>query len=61
MNATVAAGPDPLVHQCRLPLSSTTLDLVAHLIRALLKKIGSRWRKLPPGRIAPDRPRYPPA
>jgi hypothetical protein len=37
---------------CRLPLSSATLDMVAGLGRAHLKKIGSRWRKLPPGRIA---------
>ncbi|WP_343236471.1 transposase family protein [Streptomyces sp. NEAU-S7GS2] len=51
MNATAAEGPDPLVYQCRLPLSSATLDLVANLLRARLKKIGSRWRKFP-GRIA---------
>nr|WP_051433567.1 transposase family protein [Streptomyces niveus] len=35
-----------------MPLSSATLDLVSGLIRGHLKKIGSRWRKLPPGRIA---------
>ncbi|MEU5719125.1 hypothetical protein AB0G71_25825 [Streptomyces sp. NPDC020403] len=34
------------------PLSSATLDLVAGLVRGHLKKIRSRWRKLPPGRIA---------
>jgi hypothetical protein len=45
-------GPDPLVYQCRLRLSSATLDLVANLVRAHLKKIRSRWRKLPPGRMA---------
>jgi hypothetical protein len=47
-----AEGPDPLVYQCRLPLSSATLDLVAGLVRVHLKKIRSRWRKLPPNRIA---------
>ncbi|MFD7472262.1 transposase family protein [Streptomyces sp. NPDC059837] len=45
-------GPDTLVYQCRLPLSTATLDMVAALIRGYLKKIGSRWRKLPPGKIA---------
>ena len=42
----------PLVYQCSLPLSRQTLTFVAGLLRAHLKKIGSRWRKLPPGRIA---------
>jgi hypothetical protein len=42
----------PLVYQCALPLSRQTLSFVADLLRAHLKKIGSRWRKLPPGRIA---------
>jgi hypothetical protein len=42
----------PLVYQCALPLSRQTLAFVADLLRARLKKIGSRWRKLPPGRIA---------
>lgn len=51
MNAAVAEGLDPLVHQCRLPLSTATLDMVAHLVRFHLKKIRSRWRKLSPGRI----------
>ncbi|KUL35642.1 transposase [Streptomyces regalis] len=51
-NSTVAERPDPLAYQCRLPLSSTTLDMVANLVRSHLKKIGSRWRKLSPGRIA---------
>lgn len=50
--ASPAEGTDGLVYQCRLPLSSATLDLVAGLVRGHLKKIGSRWRKLPPGRIA---------
>ena len=47
-----AEGPDGLVYQCRLELSTATLDLVSGLIRGHLRKIGSRWRKLPPGRIA---------
>jgi DDE superfamily endonuclease len=42
----------PLVYQCALPLSCQTLAFVADQLRAHLKKIGSRWRKLPPGRIA---------
>jgi hypothetical protein len=42
----------PLVYQCALPLSRQTLTFLAGLLRAHLKKIGSRWRKLPPGRIA---------
>jgi hypothetical protein len=46
------AGGTPLVYQCALPLSRQTLTFVAGLLRARLKKIGSRWRKLPPGKIA---------
>ena len=42
----------PLVYQCALPLSRQTLTFVASLLRAHLKAIGSRWRKLPPGKIA---------
>jgi hypothetical protein len=42
----------PLVYQCALPLSRQTLTFVADLLRAHLKKIASRWRKLPPGKIA---------
>ena len=42
----------PLACQCALPLSRQTLTFVADLLRAHLKKIGSRWRKLPPGKIA---------
>ena len=42
----------PLVYQCALPLSRQTLTFVAGLLRGHLKKIGSRWRKLPPGKIA---------
>ncbi|CAM5464165.1 transposase family protein [Streptomyces aurantiogriseus] len=51
MNAAVAEGLDPLVDQCRLPLSTATLDMFAHLVRSHLNKIRSRWRKLSPGRI----------
>lgn len=47
-----AEGPEGFVYQCRLPLSSTTVNMVADLIRGHLKKIRSRWRKLGPGRIA---------
>src|SRR5215472_11634400 len=42
----------PLVYQCALPLSHQTLTFLADLLRGHLKKIGSRWRKLPPGKIA---------
>lgn len=52
MNNRPAEGLEGLVYQCRLPLSSATLELVASLIRGHQKKIRSRWRKLPPGRIA---------
>ena len=45
-------GPDGLVYSARLPLSSATLNWLANLIRGHLKKIGSPWRALPPGRIA---------
>jgi hypothetical protein len=51
-NTSPAEDTEGLVYQCRLPLSSATLDLVAGLVRGHLKKIRSRWRKLPPGRIA---------
>ena len=42
----------PLACQCALPLSRQALTFTAGLLRAHLKKIGSRWRKLPPGKIA---------
>jgi DDE superfamily endonuclease len=42
----------PLIYQCALPLSHQTLTYVAGLLRGHLKKIGSRWRKLPPGKVA---------
>ncbi|MCC9707064.1 hypothetical protein E4N62_18405 [Streptomyces sp. MNU76] len=47
-----AEGPDGLVCAARLPLSSATLNWLADLIRGHLKKIGSRWRALPAGKIA---------
>ena len=53
MNTTIEpAEGTPLVYQCALPLSRQTLTFVADLLRGHLKKIGSRWRKLPPGKIA---------
>ena len=52
MTTTQPAEGTPLVYQCALPLSRQTLTFVAGLLRAHLKKIGSRWRKLPPGKIA---------
>jgi DDE superfamily endonuclease len=45
-------GPDGLVYTARLPLSNATLNWLADLIRGHLKKIGSRWRTLPAGKIA---------
>ncbi|WP_329468409.1 transposase family protein [Streptomyces sp. NBC_01431] len=42
----------PFVYQCRLPLSTSTLNHLADLLRRHLKAIRSRWRILPPGRIA---------
>ncbi len=51
-NNDPAGGCDPLVYQCRLPLSTATLRFLAQTLRAHLKKINSRWRKLPPARIA---------
>ncbi|GAA1501831.1 IS5/IS1182 family transposase [Kitasatospora kazusensis] len=47
-----AEGPEGFVYQCRLSLSSATVNMVADLIRGHLRKIGSRWRKLTPGKIA---------
>ncbi|MGW4985375.1 hypothetical protein [Streptomyces mirabilis] len=41
-----------LVYQCRLPLSSSTVNHLADLLRRHLKSIRSRWRILPPGKIA---------
>ncbi|MBD0716076.1 transposase family protein [Streptomyces sp. CBMA370] len=42
----------PLVYQCRLSLSTHTVNHLANLLRRHLKAIGSRWRILPPGKIA---------
>ncbi|MDH6580449.1 transposase family protein [Kitasatospora sp. MAP5-34] len=42
----------PLVYQCRLNVSTSTIDYLADLLRAHLKKIGSPFRSRPPGRIA---------
>ncbi|MFC7264646.1 transposase family protein [Streptomyces lutosisoli] len=47
-----AESPDGLVYTARLPLSSATLNYLADLVRCHLKKIGSRWRALPAGKIA---------
>ncbi|MCZ4610025.1 transposase [Streptomyces sp. Lzd4kr] len=47
-----AEGPDGLVYTARLPLSSTTLNYLAELIRGHGKKIRSPWRALPAGKIA---------
>jgi DDE superfamily endonuclease len=52
VTATQPAEGTPLACQCALPLSRQTLTFVAGLLRAHLKTIGSRWRKLPPGKIA---------
>jgi hypothetical protein len=51
-NNQPAEGAEHAVYQCRLPLSSKTIRFVAETLRAHLKKIGSRWRKVPPGKIA---------
>ncbi|MFD4578193.1 transposase family protein, partial [Streptomyces sp. NPDC058417] len=42
----------PLVYQCRLSLSTRTVNHLADLLRRHLKAIRSRWRILPPGKIA---------
>ncbi|MBB5155609.1 hypothetical protein BJ970_003143 [Saccharopolyspora phatthalungensis] len=47
-----AEGAEPIMYQVRLPLSRTTIDSVASLITAHCKKIGSRRRKVTPGRQA---------
>ncbi|MGW3943858.1 transposase family protein [Streptomyces phaeochromogenes] len=50
--STPAWDDGELVYQCRLPLSTQTLRYLTGLLSAHLKKIRSRWRKLPAGRIA---------
>lgn len=53
VNTTIEpAEGTTLACQCSLPLSRQTLTFAAGLLRAHLKKTGSRWRKLPPGKIA---------
>ncbi|MFI2034440.1 IS5/IS1182 family transposase [Streptomyces bottropensis] len=47
-----AEDTGPVVYQCRLPLSTRTVNHLADLLRRHLKAIRSRWRILPPGRIA---------
>ncbi|WP_329127287.1 transposase [Streptomyces caniferus] len=47
-----AEDPCPLVSQCRLPPSTRTVNHLADLLRHHLKAIRSRWRILPPGKIA---------
>ncbi|MFG2364122.1 transposase family protein [Streptomyces mirabilis] len=47
-----AEDTSPLVYQCRLPLSTHTVNHLAGLLRRHLKAIRSRWRIPPPGRIA---------
>ncbi|MER5556354.1 transposase family protein [Streptomyces sp. NPDC002793] len=42
----------PLAYRCRLPLSTSTVNHLADLLRRHLKAIRSRWRILPPGKIA---------
>lgn len=51
-NPSPAGGDISLVYSVRLPLSSSTVNQVASLIRAHRKKIRSRWRTLNDGRIA---------
>ena len=51
-NKERARDTDSLVYQCRLPLSTTTLNYVADLIRARRTKLGTRWRKADAGRQA---------
>ncbi|MEV6315974.1 transposase family protein [Streptomyces sp. NPDC051776] len=47
-----ARGTETVLYQSSLALSTATLSLLGDLRRGHLKKIGSRWRKLPPGQIA---------
>jgi hypothetical protein len=44
-------GDENVVYQCRLPLSTATIRYASGVLRGHLKKIGSPWRALPPGRI----------
>jgi hypothetical protein len=47
-----ARGTETVVHQSSLTLSTATLTFLGDLLRGHPRKIRSRWRKLPPGRIA---------
>ncbi|WP_367326001.1 hypothetical protein [Streptomyces sp. HUAS ZL42] len=47
-----AGGTETVVYQSSLQLSTATLTFLGDLLRSHLKKIGSRWRKLPAGQIA---------
>ncbi|MFD7630503.1 hypothetical protein ACFV7Q_31545 [Streptomyces sp. NPDC059851] len=47
-----AENPHALTYQCCLSLSTRTVSHLAGLLRRHLKLIRSRWRILPPGRIA---------
>ncbi|MFK4106692.1 transposase family protein [Streptomyces sp. NPDC019531] len=47
-----AGGTETVVYQSSLQLSTATLTFLGDLIRGHLKKIRSRWRKLPLGQIA---------
>ncbi|MEV0537921.1 transposase family protein [Kitasatospora sp. NPDC050463] len=51
-NASPAGGDISLISPVRLPLSSSTVNHVASLIRGHRKQIRSRWRALNDGRIA---------
>ncbi|MFE4415823.1 hypothetical protein ACIQFZ_30425 [Streptomyces sp. NPDC093064] len=44
-------GAGSLVYQCRLPLSTNTVNYVADLLRAHLKAIDSRWRSRSGGQV----------
>ncbi|MFE2537069.1 transposase family protein [Streptomyces sp. NPDC059371] len=46
-----AEDSSTLVYECRLPLSTHTVNHLAGLLRRHQKEIRSRWRILPPGRI----------
>ncbi|RZB19515.1 IS5/IS1182 family transposase [Streptomyces sp. F001] len=47
-----AEGSRDAVYQVRLPVSKSTITLVADLIRARRRQLGTRWRKVGPGNQA---------
>ncbi|MFE2738381.1 hypothetical protein [Streptomyces sp. NPDC059349] len=47
-----AEGTETVVYQSSLQLSTATLSFLGDLLRGHLKKIRSRWRKLPAGKFA---------